>query len=86
MKTVIDRTFAVERALENKRFYLISTGAAPEERYMELMLDSFRKYISCFRGEGNREGGHVFGLGTNQAGDVTGTPAMELAYAMGKAM
>jgi Multimeric flavodoxin WrbA len=84
MKTVIDRTIALELVLTNKTFYMISTGQAPEEQYMTTMIDSFHKYISCFRAGGNQEGGYVFGYGTNKPGDVVGTPAMEQAYLMGR--
>lgn len=83
MKRAIDRTIAVEASLTNKTFYLISAGQAPAEQYMAAMIDSFRKYIGCFRGEGNREGGYVFGYGTDKPGDVEGTEAMDLAYKMG---
>jgi hypothetical protein len=51
---------------------------------MGTMIDSFRKYIGCFRGEGNKEGGYVFTYGVDKPGDVTGTPAMEQAYLMGR--
>lgn len=84
MKTVINRTFAVEPALKNKSFCMISAGQAPEEKYMATMIDSFRKYIACFRVGGNREGGYIFGYSTSAPGDVVGTPAMERAYSMGQ--
>jgi hypothetical protein len=84
MKTLIDRMVALESLLKNKTFYLISTGNAPEEKYMTTMIDSFRKYIGCFRMGGNREGGYVFGYGTDKPGDVAGTPSMEQAYLMGR--
>lgn len=86
MKTIIDRTIAVEELLTNKTFYMISSGQAPKEKYMDTMIDSFRKYISCFQGEGkgNKEGGYVFGYATDKVGDVVGTPAMAEAYEMGK--
>ena len=83
MKTVLDRMIAVEANLKNKTFYMISAGQAPEEKYMETMIDSFRKFISCFRGEGNKEGGFVFGYGTDKTGDVDNTPAMKKTYEMG---
>lgn len=86
MKRALDRTIAVEGALTNKTFYLISAGQAPDEQYMTTMIDSFRKYIGCFRGEGNREGGYVFGCGTDQPGDVENTPAMDQAYQMGRSI
>jgi multimeric flavodoxin WrbA len=84
MKTAIDRTVAIEATLNNKAFYLISAGAAPDEQYMDTMLDSFRKYIDCFRAGGNREGGYVFGYGADKPGDIAGTPAMERAHTMGR--
>jgi multimeric flavodoxin WrbA len=84
MKTVIDRTIAVSTILINKTFYMISAGQAPTEEYMGTMIDSFRKYIGCFRGEGNKEGGYVFAYGVDKPGDVIGTPAMEQAYEMGR--
>ena len=83
MKTVIDRSFAIEQQVKNTKFYLISAGAAPSETYMTLMLESFRHYIGCFRADGNTEGGHVIGLGTNLPGDVENTPAMEQAFRLG---
>lgn len=84
MKKVIDRTFAIEKQLAHKKFYLISAGAAPEEQYMQTMITSFRQYISCFRGEGNAEGGYVIGYSTNMPGDVKDSPAMSRAYEMGR--
>lgn len=84
MKRMIDRTIAIEAGLSNKTFYLISAGRAPSEEYMSTMIDSFKKYIGCFRGEGNKEGGYIFGYGTDKPGDVVDSPAMEQAYQMGK--
>lgn len=86
MKAVLDRTFAIEQKVKNTDFYLISAGAAPTEDYMSLMLESFRKYIGCFRSGGNKEGGYVFGLGTNAPGDVAGTDAMTKAYELARAL
>lgn len=84
MKRMIDRTFAVESVLENKKFYLLSAGVAPEEKYMQTMIDSFRQYISCFRAGGNEEGGILFAYGTNGPSDVKTMSALEEAYQMGK--
>lgn len=83
MKRAVDRTFAVEKKLTHKRFCLISAGAAPEEKYMQTMLDSYHQYISCFRGEDNEDGGYVIGCGTNMPGDVVKSPAMQEAYRLG---
>ena len=38
MKRMVDRTFAVEPILTNKKFYLLSAGAAPEEKYMQMTV------------------------------------------------
>lgn len=84
MKRMIDRTFAVEPILTNKKFYLLSAGAAPEEKYMQTMIDSFRQYISCFRAGGNEEGGILFAYGTNGPEDVKNMSVLEEAYQMGK--
>lgn len=84
MKRMIDRTFAVELILEKKKFYLLSAGAAPEEKYMQTMIDSFRQYISCFRAGGNEDGGILFAYGTNGPSDVKTMSVLETAYQMGK--
>lgn len=84
MKRMIDRTFAIEPILTNKKFYLFSAGAAPEEKYMQTMIDSFRQYISCFRAGGNEEGGILFAYGTNGPSDVKTMSVLEEAYQMGK--
>lgn len=84
MKRMIDRTFAVESSLHGKTFYLLSTGAASKEGYMQTMLDSFTQYVSCFQGEGNRIGGHLFGCDTRAMDDIDGKPVLAQAYALGK--
>lgn len=84
MKTVVDRTFAIEGKLENKSFYLISAGAAPSEDYFETMKKSFGQYISCFRKGGNTIDGYVFGISANGPKDVIGTEAEEKAYQLGR--
>ena len=84
MKRMIDRTFALESILGNKKFYLLSAGAAPEEKYMRTMIDSFRQYISCFMAGDNEEGGILFAYGTNGPSDVKESPVLQDAYQMGK--
>lgn len=83
MKRVLDRTFAVESLLTNKKFFLLSSGAAPEERYMQTMFDSYHQYISCFQGEGNRDGGYLMAYGMNSPADIQNTEYMQRAYEMG---
>ncbi len=86
MKTVLDRLYAVEPLLTNKTFYMLASGQAPTEEYMTTMIDSFRRYIGCFRAGGNAEGGFVFGYGTDKPGDVVGTVAMEQAFELGRSI
>ena len=86
MKRMIDRTFALGAELKNKKYYLLSAGAAPEEAYMQTMIDSFRLYVSCFRAGGNEEGGILFAYGTNGPSDAKEMPVLEEAYQMGKAV
>ena len=86
MKAVLDRTFAIEQKVKDTTFYLLSAGSAPGEDYMCLMLESFRKYVACFRAGGNTEGGYVFGLNTNAPGDVDASDAAAKVYELGKAL
>lgn len=83
MKRMIDRTFAIEPILTYKKFYLLSAGAAPEEKYMHTMIDSFKQYVSCFRAGGNEIGGILFAYGTNGVDDVKRMPTLDEAYKMG---
>ena len=86
MKRFVDRTFAVESILKNKCFYLLSAGAAPEEKYMQTMIDSFEQYVSCFRAGGNKVGKIVFAYGTNKPQDVKNMKVLEEVYELGKAV
>lgn len=84
MKRTLDRTFALQSLLHNKKFFLLSAGAAPEKQYMQIMLDSYRQYIFCF--EGNEDGGYVMACGMNAPTDVKGTEYIQQAYEMGKSI
>ncbi len=82
MKAVIDRTYSFHTKLKGKTFCFIITCAAPEESYTETMLASLRGFTCCV--PESVEGGIVMGLGTNEAGDMRNTAAMQQAYEMGK--
>lgn len=84
IKTVLDRTYAIEQKLADKVFYLLSAGAAPSEEYMETMKRCFEQYVGCFRAGENRVGGIVFGLSANRPKDLAGTEAERKAYELGK--
>lgn len=84
MKVVMDRTYAIEPMWKDKQFWLISTGAGPEIKYMETMIRNFKEYISCF--EGATFGGLIDGHGTMEKGDVKGSEVMKSAYDKGLAV
>lgn len=81
MKAVIDRTIALNHTLENKVFYLVTTGVAPDEKYMSLIKENFKLYSTCFKG--TTIGGMIVATGTNKKKDVLDTPFMKQAYDAG---
>lgn len=83
MKRVIDRTFAIEKHLCHKKFYLISTCAAKQEKMIQTMLDCYHQYVSCFTGEDNTDGGYVIGYETRLPGDICKSETMKKAYEAG---
>lgn len=86
IKSTLDRLFALESIITDKKFGLISAGAAPEEKYMKTMFDSYHQYILCFRGEGNKNGGIIMAYGTNSPGDVRNSKYIQMAYDLGNSI
>ncbi len=84
MKRVIDRTFAIESKVDGKKFFLISAGAATEEKYMQVMINSYREYIGCFRSGKNTDGGYVIGYACNMPTDAKESEAAKKAYELGE--
>ena len=84
MKLLIDRTFAIEKTIHDKDFYLLTTGLAPEESYFRIIKDTFQKYIDCLRVGGNRFVDYVLGFQTGNKDDIEKTDAIEKAYNMAK--
>ena len=84
MKRVIDRSFAVEQLLTGKTFFLLTAGAAPEEKYYENMIRSYHLYIDCFRGRENKDGGYVISTGSSEPHDAVNSQALMMAYKLGK--
>lgn len=84
MKVLIDRTFAIEKTIHDKDFYLLSTGLAPTEDYFRIIKETFEKYIQCFRAGGNKIVGHVFGCSTGNKDDIKKTDALDQAYKLAK--
>ena len=84
MKLLIDRTFAIEKTIHDKDFYLLTKGLAPEESYFGIIKNTFQKYIDCLRVGGNRFVDYVFGFQTGNKDDIEKTYALEKAYNMAK--
>lgn len=84
MKLLIDRSFALEKYIHDKRFYLLSTGLAPDESYFQIMKDSFQKYVHCLRAGGNQFVDYVFACQTGSKNDIENTDALKSAYELGK--
>jgi multimeric flavodoxin WrbA len=84
MKTLIDRTCARYREIENKEFYFIITAVDTSKPAMERTLEGFRGFTSCLTGA--REMGIVYGTGAWNMGEIKGNPAMQEAYRMGQSI
>ena len=84
MKLLIDRTFAIEKTIHDKDFYLLTTGLAPEESYFGIIKNTFQKYIDCLRVGGNRFVDYVLGFQTGNKDDIEKTDVIEKAYHMTK--
>ena len=84
MELLIDRTFAIEKTIHDKDFYLLTTGLAPEESYFRIIKDTFQKYIDCLRVGGNRFVDSILGFQTGNKDDIEKTNALEKAYNMAK--
>lgn len=82
LKTVIDRSLARWREVENKEMYYIMTAADSDKQAMDATLASLRGYASCVSGA--EEKGIIYGTGVYEMGTVKNTPAFKQAYQMGK--
>ena len=84
MKLLIDRTFAIEKIIHDKDFYLLSTGLAPDESYFQIIIETFKKYIHCLRAGHNRFVDYVLGFNTGNKDDIEKSEAISKAYNMAK--
>jgi multimeric flavodoxin WrbA len=82
MKTLIDRTYAGYTRISNKEMYFIMTAAVGAKDLLERTLEGFRGFTSCLSGA--EEKGVIHGTGAWNIGDIKRSPAMTLAYEMGK--
>ena len=86
MKLLLDRTctFAIEKTIHDKDFYLLSTGLAPDESYFRIIKETFQKYIDCLRVGGNRFVDSILGFQTGDKDDIEKTDSIEKAYNIAK--
>lgn len=84
MKLLLDRTFAIEKTIHDKDFYLLSTGLAPDESYFRIIKETFQKYIDCLRVGGNRFVDSILGFQTGNKDDIEKTDSIEKAYNIAK--
>ena len=84
MKLLLVRTFAIEKTIHDKDFYLLSTGLAPDESYFRIIKETFQKYIDCLRVGGNRFVDSILGFQTGDKDDIEKTDSIEKAYNMAK--
>lgn len=85
MKTLLDRAnslFGSDYAFGD--IYLLSAAAEDEEGVDSRAVSGLEGWIACF--ERARLAGTVFAGGVNDPGEITGHPALQKAYEMGKAI
>jgi len=82
MKTLIDRTYARYTEITHKELYFFMTAAVSSKELLERTLEGFRGFSSCLGGA--KEKGVIYGTGAWEMGDIKGSPALALAYEMGK--
>lgn len=82
MKTFFDRCVTIYGKLAHKDFYYLTASHSSSRSDIESVFTAFHGFGRCF--EDIREKGRVYGVGSNDKGDVTNTPAFQEAYELGK--
>ena len=85
MKTLLDRANPLFPLDYNFReVYLIASAAEDEDTVPQRALSGLEGWVECFPKA--KLAGSVFGGGATLAGEIAGSPALEKAYEMGKAI
>ncbi len=85
MKTMLDRANPLyDSDYRFREVYLLATAAEDEETTVEGAVKGLSGWICCFPKA--RFAGTVFGGGADAVGTIVGNPALDQAYAMGKAI
>lgn len=82
LKTVIDRTVAQWKEIQNKEVYFIVVSGDNNIKYCDETLNYLRKYATCI--QGSYERGAICGTGVYGKGQIKNTKAIFDAYEMGK--
>ena len=85
MKTLLDR--ANPLFVADYRFrdvYFLSSAAEDEDAVPQRAQSGLEGWVECF--EKARLAGTVFGGGVTETGKIQGSPALDKAYEMGKAV
>lgn len=85
MKTMLDRANPLYGSdYRFREVYLLATAAEKEQNAVDGAVKGLSGWISCFPKA--RFAGTVFGGGADAIGTISGNPALEEAYQMGKAI
>ena len=82
LKTLLERTFAFEKDVQNKQFYYIVSAADKDIVDEQIAIACFRGYAGCLKYA--QEMGIPYAMGVYKAGEVRNTEALIQAYAMGR--
>lgn len=86
IKTCIDRFYALERKVRDKKSYFLTSCAAPTAEYAQTAIDSYRGFIRCLRTV--TVDGIVCAAGMKDKGSVAakGAVALAEAYELGRSV
>lgn len=85
LKILLDRTYSVYEQFEKKDFYIIMTGAAPDQEYMKISLEGFNGYLSCIKDINLK--GVIYGTDAHDRNSILNNDkAMKTAYEFGKSI
>lgn len=82
MKTFFDRCVTIYGRMTDKDFYYLTASQSYSKADIESVFTAFHGFARCF--SGIREKGRVYGVGSDNKGDVKATPAFNEAYELGK--
>lgn len=82
MKTFFDRCVTIYGRMRDKDFYYLTASQSYSKTDIDSVFTAFHSFARCF--SGIREKGSIYGVGSDNKGDVKSTPAYNDAYELGK--